>query len=126
MVERKPEFTQVCVWPACFINKDGVIDDERIKEFETMMEEQFKCRFQFLEEVTTKPDLHNDGTPVLGTGGRIDLLFSIHSEDIGKFAVARLQYGIRWLEDVVNGDPHIYNDKIKEYMCWGKDEKDNN
>jgi hypothetical protein len=48
---------------------------------------------------------------------RVDLVFYVNSEDIGKFAVPRLAYGIRWLEDVMNNDPCYIPPKGVE-RCW--------
>ena len=54
------------------------------------------------------------------------MFFAVHQDDIGKFAVKRLQYGIRWIEDAmsnVNGyylNP-IYPEYIEGYKSWNAD-----
>ncbi len=101
-------FTQVCVWPGTVVGKTR----KEIKEFVQWGLTEFGVRLQYLEEIETKPD----GT---GPGGRSDLFFAIHSEDVGKFAVPRIAYGIRWIEDVFgNHQGHLYPDRVAEYKSW--------
>jgi hypothetical protein len=83
------DFTQLCVWPATLVGQD------RIKDFEQFMLGTFNTRIKYAEEVLTKPNED-------GEGGRNDVFFFVHTEDVPKFAVPRLQYGIRWWEDVKN------------------------
>lgn len=108
----KKNFTQVCVWP-------GTIVGEKIKEFEDMMKKELGVRIQYLEEIKTLPDIKNK-KPVERTGNRNDLIFAVHKEDVLKFAVPRIQMGIRWIEDVfLNEDKFsIYPERIKEYRSW--------
>ena len=111
-IERVPEYNQVCVWPGTIVGLDNV------QEFEEFMLDKFKARVQYLEEVKTEPDMLN-GFPIEDTGGRNDLLFAIHSDDISRFAVPRLDYGIRWIEDVYgNGGGVLYPDRIAHYQIW--------
>jgi len=117
VVERKPEFRQVCVWPGT------VVGDER-EEFVSSMLNEFGARVAYLEEVETCPDRDSGGRCVEGTGGRNDLFFAVHRDDIGKFAVPRLAYGIRWIEDVlseVNGGAALYPERVGQYRCWDPD-----
>ena len=102
------EWNQVCVWPGIVVGSD------RVGEFVSGMQEMFGARVKYIEEVKTNPD---PGVPE--TGGRNDLLFYIHDDDIAKFAIPRLTAGIRWLEDVHgNGDVHLYPDRIWELRTW--------
>ena len=111
-VARKEGFNQVCVWPGTVVGAD------RVAEFEGWMLTQFYANVQYLEEVKTAPDYDN-GSPVKGTGGRTDLFFAIHDDDIGKFAIPRMQYGVRWIEDVYgNGGGDLYPERIAEYQSW--------
>jgi hypothetical protein len=100
------KYNQLCVWPGT------VVGEDQIKKFEDHFKNQ-GWRVKYMEEVETKPDVEN-GKVVDDTGGRNDLLFYIHDDDIGKFAVPRLSMGIRWWEDVVsyNDNSHLYTDKI--------------
>ena len=100
------EYNQLCVWPGV------VVGEDQIKDFEDHFKD-LGFRVKYSEEVKTKPDAIH-GEPVEGTGGRNDLLFYIHEDDIGKFAVPRLSMGIRWWEDVVsyNDGSHLYTEKI--------------
>jgi hypothetical protein len=96
------KFNQLCVWQNVTIG-EGSADD-----FASFMNTTFGARVKYMEEVLTLP------TPgVEGTGGRSDLFFYIHDDDITKFAVPRLQYGIRWWEDVLgNGGGVLYTQDI--------------
>lgn len=85
-MKNQSPFTQLCVWEGVKVGK------KKIDEFVAHMENEFKIRVKYAEEVRV--------------GKRIDTFFYIHSDDILKFAVPRLQVGIRWWEDVtasVNG-----------------------
>lgn len=103
----KNPFTQLCVW------EGTVLDGVSPQEFETEMSKLFNARFKFADEVITKgsESRHEEG-------GRHDLLFYVHTDDICSFAAKRFQFGIRWWEDVVkyNDGAYRYNDEIlKKY-----------
>lgn len=118
--ERLPNYTQVCVFPGL------LVDENKIQEFTDQFKEVFDTRVQYLETILTKPDLDDPEN----TGGRSDVFFAVHQEDIGKFAVKRLQYGIRWIEDAmsnVNGyhlNP-LYPEYAEGYKSWNADSNDN-
>lgn len=98
-------YQQVCVW------ESTLLGDNTTADFEQFFVEQ-GFRIKFLEEVITLPDAE-DGRVVEGTGGRHDLFFLVHSDDIPKFAISRLQMGIRWWEDVLgNGHGNIYPQEV--------------
>lgn len=106
------EFKQVVVWPATLVGAENVAD------FEQFMMEVLGARCKYIEEVKTLPDMKN-GEPVEGTGDRNDLLFYVHSDDIVKFAITRLPYGMRWIEDVYGNDGgYLYPERISEYRIW--------
>lgn len=96
------EFKQLCVWPGV------TLGDNSVKDFENFMLENFKGRVKYYCEVKTLPDIDNNGNSIEGTGGRNDLFFYIHNDDVMDFAIPRLQAGIRWWEDVIS-----YNDNSK-------------
>ena len=101
-------FKQVCVWPGCIVGED------KVAEFAPFMKENFNCSVQYLEEIKTLP---GDG----GEGGRNDLFFAVHDDDLGRFAVARISAGIRWVEDVLSHDNYrdpIYPNYVFEYKTW--------
>lgn len=109
-VALNPGFTQVCTWPGTLVGADNA------KEFEQFILDDLGARVQYLEEVYTAADS-------TGPGGRCDVLFAVHDEDVGKFALARLQYGMRWLEDVYgNGHGHLYPERVAGYKCWSEEE----
>lgn len=98
------DFSQLCVWEGTVVGAD------EIKNFERWVRDEFGVRAIYVEEVLTLP---TEGEP--GTGGRNDLFFRIHDEDIKKFAIPRLGYGIRWWEDVLgNGNGVLYPQHILE------------
>lgn len=114
-VERKPEFSQVVVWPGAVVGAD------RVAAFEQWMLDNFGARVQYLEEVKTNPDRDTLGEPVPGTGERNDVLFGIHAGDIEGFAHPRFAYGMRWVEDAVaahNGGDTLYPEHVKGYCTW--------
>lgn len=108
-------FTQLCVW-------EGVtLDGFTIQEFENYMFDNFGTRIKHETEVTTLPDLDGNGNQIPETGGRNDVFFYAHTDDIPKFAVPRLQAGIRWWEDVINNNgSHLYPQEIldKYKLTW--------
>ena len=106
-------FTQVCVWP------ETSLGGSTGKEFEEWVLTNFGTRVQFLETIVTNPDLDSVGDVVPETGGREDLFFAVHNEDIAKFAIPRLVVGIRWIEDVYgNGGGYLYPARVAEYKSW--------
>ena len=103
------EFKQLCVWPGT------TLGGKSPKDFEKWASNEFDgVRTKFVEVVETLPDVE-DGQVVPGTGGRSDLLFYVHTDDIGKFAIRRLAYGIRWWEDVLGSDQErLYSSEVLE------------
>lgn len=102
-------FTQLCVWPGTSLG------DSTPEQFEEIMLKELGWRVKFAETVLTLPDLDKDGNEVPETGGREDLFFYLHTDDIAKAAVQRLGMGIRWWEDVVgNGNHVIYPKEIQK------------
>lgn len=109
-VKRLEQFSQVCIWPATIVGED------KIEEFEKFMLDNFGTRVQYLEEIETFPD-----KGVKESGGRNDVFFAVHNDDIGKFAVPRLSAGIRWIEDVLdkgNYRNRIYPERVFKYKTW--------
>ena len=111
-IELKENFSQVCVWQATLVEKG------QEQDFEKFIFDTLNSRVQFLEVIFTSPDFEN-GFPVEGTGGRSDVFFALHEDDIGKFAVSRLFYGFRWIEDVyLNGHGNLYPERVADYKTW--------
>jgi len=113
----RPEgYSQVCVWPGTTIEPGQEVEVEEYILAET------GCKVKFLETIITKPDIKN-GHPVYGTGNRHDIFLAVQEDDIFKFALTRMQFGIRWVEDVIgewNGynDNPIYPARVSEYKTW--------
>ena len=123
-IRLKEGFSQVCIWPGTEF-KSG--NEREIKEFELAIEATTNTKIQFLERIFTNPDIDKDGREVFDTGGRSDLLFAVHKNDIGKFSIPRLKMGIRWVEDVLakcNYKCHIYPDHVYNYVSWNEEEID--
>jgi hypothetical protein len=78
------------------------------------MKNEMGVRVKYHTEVQTLPDLNPSGNPIPETGGRNDLFFFVHDEDVSKFAVPRLHLGIRWWEDVIvyNDNSHLYTQEF--------------
>lgn len=119
IIARKRNFNQVCVWPGTVVGADGA------GTFEVGMKAMLGVRVQYLEEVLTKPDyegaLANIAVP--GTGGRNDVIFAVHADDVDKFAVSRMSAEIRWIEDVLeqqnNNNRHMYDcERLDQYRSW--------
>ena len=101
----KKQFNQLCVMEGTLMPEGGA------KELVEFFKDKMGVNVRFETQVKTLPD-----TPeCTETGGRNDLLFYIADDDIGKFAVPRLQMGIRWWEDVLgNGNGKLYSSEILE------------
>jgi len=95
-------FNQLCVWEGTVVGADEVAN------FEGWLQSEFGVRAKYVEEVLTLPTEGEEGT-----GGRNDVFFRVHDEDVMKFAVPRLMVGIKWWEDVLgNGNGVLYPEQI--------------
>ena len=102
MDKKNDKFNQLCVLEGTLFPEGGV------KEFHKFFKDEMGVRVKFENQVKTLPD-------EIGPGGRNDLFFYIHDDDIGKFAVPRLSMGIKWWEDVLgNGQGKLYPTEILE------------
>ena len=99
-------YNQLCVWPGVIIGETPQEKQELVK----FMVDEFGVRVKYHTEVKTLPDLDSSGKPVSETGGRNDLFFFVHNDDLSKFATSRFQLGVRWWEDVIvyNKNSHLY------------------
>ena len=99
------QFNQLCVMEGTLMPEGGA------KELESFFKDEMGVTVKFETEVKTLPD--EPGCTL--TGGRNDLFFYIADKDISKFAVPRLQMGIRLWEDVLgNGNGKLYPEEILE------------
>lgn len=101
-------FKQLCVWPGT------LLEENQIQDFINFFQDDFGVRVQYKTTLVTKPDLDEQGQEVPETGGRHDVFFYVHDEDVVKFAVKRLSLGIRWWEDVIkyNDNTHLYSEEF--------------
>ena len=114
--KEKDQFNQLCVLEGTTFPEGGV------EEFHQFFKDEFGVTVKFENQVKTLPDFEG----CTETGGRNDLFFYIADDDIRKFAVPRLQMGIRWWEDVLgNGNGKLYdNDVLEAYPNkWENDKK---
>ena len=92
----------VCVLPQV------TLEGSNPEEFKYIMFSNFAIDVDDIQEVKTLPGED-------GPGGRTDIFFTVKHEDIGKFAIPRLQAGIRWWSDVLgNGGGGIYPKEIHD------------
>ena len=104
----KNQFNQLCVWPGTVVGDSKKIQEDFVKFFK----DELDVTVKYETEVKTLPDPGDLG---MKTGGRNDLFFYIADDDIGKFAIPRLNMGIRWYEDVLgNGGGDIYPTEVLE------------
>ena len=107
--KEKDQFNQLCVLEGTLFPEGGV------KEFHQFFKDEMGVRVKFENQVKTLPNPDKNGNPIPMTGGRNDLFFYIHDDDIGKFAVPRLSMGVRWWEDVLgNGNGKLYDNDVLE------------
>lgn len=114
-IKLRRNYNQVCVWPGT------LVEDDKSDEFINWAQEHFNSRIQFLETIKTGPDRDENGHVVEGTGGRSDVFFAVHRLDVAAFAIPRLDFGIRWIEDAVsevNGGNRLYPDRVNDYCSW--------
>jgi hypothetical protein len=107
-VKLPEDHKQVCVWPGTEIEED------QVEDFENWILGEFDTRIKYLETIVTKPDK-------TGPGGRMDVFFSIHNDDIAKFIGPKMQIEARWVEDVLangNNNQQLYPKRVMKYMCW--------
>jgi|TARA_B110000495_G_scaffold46829_1_gene38854 hypothetical protein len=111
--QEKP-YTQVCVWASTTVGEDN------IELFEKTLLTQYNVRVKYLEEISTFPDRDDGGNNVEGTGGRSDVFFSIHEDDISSFAIKRLSFDppVRWIEDMLASNKTIYPETVSNYTTW--------
>ena len=97
------KFNQLCVLEGTLMPEGG---EAELTKFFT---DNFGVSVKFEAEVATLPDSPH----CTETGGRNDIFFYIADKDVTKFAIKRLQMGIRWYEDVIdNGGGKLYSAKI--------------
>ena len=124
--EQAFDYPQVCVLMGCTIPPE--YSKNYHLAFQRFFKAEFGVRVQYLETILTKPDLDEDKNPVPETGGRSDIFFAIHEDDLGTFTAVRFKlshYGFtpRWVEDLLspdNGNRHLYPRRVKNYCLKGE------
>lgn len=108
-MKTKKEYAQLCVWQGTSLG------DSTPAELESFFLDEMSTRIRFHSEVQTLPDIDKSGNAVPDTGGRNDIFFYVHNDDVPAFSVPRLKMGIRWWEDVVgyNDNGHLYTEEFK-------------
>lgn len=90
------DFQQVVVWPGTVLRED------EYEDFTDFFKTEFDTRVAEIESVTTGPNLDSEGNPVPDTGGRIDVIFKVHNDDIPKFAIPKMHIRASWWEDMLD------------------------
>jgi hypothetical protein len=98
----KESFNQLCVWPGT------ILEEKEIPNFESFFKDIMGVRVKHEATIMTLPSLDENGKEIQETGGRSDVFFYVHADDVLKFALPRLEMNIRWWEDVIK-----YNDSSK-------------
>lgn len=114
-------YSQAVSWPGTTCEAD------QGDEFAKFIAEEFNgARAKFIGCFLTKPDIDQFGENIPDTGGRSDLCFYIHEDDVNKFAVARFRFGMRWIDDVIANENHrsrgtIYSPEFHALKSWSDD-----
>ena len=96
-------YKYIMVAPACYLGEDKPEDFERVFL-------KIDTRIRFLEEVVTIPDKDENGNNIEGTGGRRDILFAVHKDDVNDFMPLRFALTVYPWNDWIK-----YNRHSKEY-----------
>ena len=114
-IMKNKNFNQLVVWTSTIVGEDN------IKEFEGWLKDEgFKVKYA--TEYETLPDEDDNSGE---TGGRNDVLFYIHNDDIPKFSLWRLKRNMRWWEDYLdNGSDKIVPQKILNKFEYGWERKE--
>lgn len=94
-MKTKKNYNQICVWLGVVVKNANEPMTE--KEFEKLMLDM-GYQVNYIDEYKTLPD-HT------GEGGRNDVIFSLHKNDVNKMVSDRFtKFGgeIKWYEDYVN------------------------
>jgi len=103
-------YGQLVVWTGTTLGNSDTKDFEEFFKAEGF-------RIQFAKQFMTLPDPGEDPSE---SGGRSDILFYIHNEDVAKFSIWRLQHGMRWWEDYLdNGADEIVPVEILNQYPYG-------
>jgi len=115
MINNDNEYDQLCVM------QGTTLGDKTKEDFEKWMKQTLNVRVKFAEEVITNGSVEREEE-----GGRHDLLFYVHNDDItASFCTERFKVGIRWWEDVVvfNDGSYLYTQEVldKYPPAWGNE-----
>jgi uncharacterized hydantoinase/oxoprolinase family protein len=94
----KKQKRQVCVW------ENTLVGEDKVKEFEEFIKEKFGVKAKYIKEVKSKR-------------GDNDVLFELVGKYPTRFCVERLQYRIRWIEDVLDNGKE-YDEDLSIYRTW--------
>ena len=102
-------FQQLCVMQGV------IVKESEIEDFENFFAKEMGVRIKYHTQVKTNPYKDKNRKNIPETGGRNDVMFYIHKDDVVSFAVKRMGMGIRWWEDVVkyNNGAYLYS---KEFL----------
>ena len=100
---------QLVVWPSCLVEAD---DEERVYDF---FKKNFGIKPIIVGCVLTLPDPEHRDMEEPPSGGRCDFFFFVDFDDVGKIAIKRFQFSMRWWEDVFyNEQEDIYPQEFRD------------
>ena len=85
------------LWPGILVRESDIDGPDGIHAF---FQKIFDIQIAPVGCVTTMPNSDADGKEISGTGGRHDFFFFVNTQDVPKLARKRLEFGMRWWEDV--------------------------
>jgi len=91
-----------------------LIKPDEAKGFEKWFEDEWGYRIEYVTQYKTLPDTEN-GYDVEGTGGRSDIIFYLHKDDVLKMVVERIRVfkgDIKWWEDHFDNNHNIIPEEI--------------
>ena len=98
----------VAIWPGTTVREEDCAD---VIEF---FKDKLNTTPTIIGCVTTMPSKNSEGDDIPGTGGRIDLGFYVDWKDIPEFSGRRIEFGMRWWEDVYfNKQEDIYPSEFR-------------
>lgn len=110
--KHKKNYPQVCIWEG--INPENF----SFKWFTDKMKKDFDVRIICLEVIETRPEIRS-ARVVEGTGGRFDLFFSVHKQDVDSFNEPKTQYTMKWVDDEISPAENYkyqpYPERVKRY-----------
>ena len=95
--QRSENYSQLMVW------EGTLIDESEYADFQEFIASEIGSKNP-VKIIGTVKTLRGYGGP----GGRSDMFFIVHNDDINRFAIGKMKIRLRWYEDVLDNTPDIY------------------